>query len=119
MASAAFKKIMAGFEEALDHASGVPTAGRTTRVNVADVDVAKLRAKLGLSQAEFALGFEVPLGTVQGWEQGRRKPGGPARVLLTLIERDPGRVMGLLWPKTKAKPRLKPKARARGGEEAR
>lgn len=119
MASAAFKKIMAGFEEALDHASGVPTGGRTTRVNVAEVDVAQLRAKLGLSQSEFARGFGVPPGTVQGWEQGRRKPGGPARVLLTLIERDPRHALSLLWPKAKAKPRLKAKARARGGEEAR
>jgi putative transcriptional regulator len=30
------------------------------------------------------------LGTLQGWEQGRRRPEGPARVLLALIDKRPG-----------------------------
>ena len=54
-----------------------------------DIDVGAVRAKLGVSQAAFAARFGVSAATVRNWEQGRRKPDGPARVLLTIIEREP------------------------------
>ena len=44
---------------------------------------------LGLSQTEFAAWFGLSPGTLRNWEQGRRVPEGPARVLLRVIERDP------------------------------
>lgn len=56
------------------------------------IDVAALRARLGLSQAEFALRFGLDVGTVRGWEQGRFRPDRPARVLLRVIARDPNAV---------------------------
>jgi putative transcriptional regulator len=59
---------------------------------LADVDVKALRAQLDLSQAEFARRFGFALKTVQDWEQHRREPAGPARVLLNMIARDPRRV---------------------------
>ncbi len=52
-------------------------------------DVKAIRARLGLSQAAFASRFGVNLRTMQDWEQGRRRPEGPARLLLAVIERDP------------------------------
>ena len=52
-------------------------------------DVAKLRGKLGLSQEEFAARYMLPLRTIQEWEQERRAPSEPARVLLYAISRDP------------------------------
>lgn len=61
------------------------------------VDVKAVRRGLGLSQAAFASRFGVNLRTVQDWEQGRRRPEGPARLLLAVIERDPDvvpRVLG-------------------------
>ena len=62
----------------------------TYRVHVsADIDVQKIRRKLGLSQAAFAARFGIPPGTVRDWEQRRRKPEGPARVLLTVIKEEP------------------------------
>ena len=49
----------------------------------------KIRAKLQLSQAAFAGLMGVSLRTVQDWEQGRRKPSGPAVALLRIAEQHP------------------------------
>jgi putative transcriptional regulator len=52
-------------------------------------DIAAIRHRLGLSQTEFARWFGISPGTLRNWEQGRRVPEGPARVLLKVIEREP------------------------------
>ncbi len=66
------------------------SARQLARLNpLSDVDVRALRERLGLSQAQFAARFGFELKTVQDWEQRRRKPLGPARVLLNMIARDP------------------------------
>ena len=70
---------------------------RARRVYPPDfVDVRAVRARLGLSQAAFAARFGFRLRTVQEWEQGRRRPEGPARTLLKLIDRAPEVVDRLL-----------------------
>ena len=51
--------------------------------------VSEIRKKLQLSQAAFAGLMGVSLRTVQDWEQGRRKPSGPARSLLRIAEQHP------------------------------
>lgn len=51
--------------------------------------VAVIRLKLKLSQAVFAGLMGVSLRTVQDWEQGRRKPSGPAEALLRIAEQKP------------------------------
>jgi putative transcriptional regulator len=48
-----------------------------------------IRAKLKLSQSAFAGLMGVSLRTVQDWEQGRRKPSGPAATLLRIAEQKP------------------------------
>jgi len=53
------------------------------------IDVAAIRQRTGLSQPAFANRVGVTVATVRNWEQGRRSPAGPARVLLTLLERNP------------------------------
>jgi len=53
------------------------------------IDVATIRNKTGLSQAAFARRIGVPVGTLRNWEQGRRSPQGPARILLALLDRNP------------------------------
>src|SRR5690349_13422600 len=53
------------------------------------LDVAAIRRKAGLSQAAFATRIGVPVATIRNWEQGRRSPDGPARVLLALLDRNP------------------------------
>jgi putative transcriptional regulator len=62
----------------------------TYRIHVpAAVDVRKIRQRLKLSQDEFAARFGLSVATVREWEQNRRRPEGAARVLLTVIEKEP------------------------------
>jgi putative transcriptional regulator len=96
MARKAFDAIAAGLRDAIASARGEGGRGRIRRVSVPDVDVAAMRAKLGLSQEDFAAAFGVSLGTVRNWEQGRRQPEGPARALLAVINRAPKTVMDAL-----------------------
>jgi len=48
-----------------------------------------LRKRMKLSRRKFADRFGLDARAVQDWEQGRRLPDRAARVLLTVIERDP------------------------------
>jgi putative transcriptional regulator len=52
-------------------------------------DARAVRRRLGLSQPAFAGLFGVSVWTLRNWEQGRRRPDGPARALLRIIEREP------------------------------
>ncbi len=52
--------------------------------------------RLGLTQAEFAEAFHIPITTLRDWEQHRSKPDAPARALLLAIERDPDGMRRLL-----------------------
>lgn len=54
-----------------------------------EMPVRELRARLGLTQSEFAARLGLPVDTVRNWEQGKRAPRGPARALLMLIARAP------------------------------
>ena len=47
-----------------------------------------LRRALGLTQEEFAARFQIPLGTLRDWEQGRAEPDQPARAYLKVIAVD-------------------------------
>ena len=49
----------------------------------------EIRLRLNLSQAAFAGLMGVSVRTVQDWEQGRRKPSGPAQSLLRIAEKHP------------------------------
>ena len=51
--------------------------------------VSETRARVGLSQAEFARLLGVSIRTLQEWEQGRRAPSGPARTLLIIAHKNP------------------------------
>ena len=53
------------------------------------MDVKAIRAKLDQSQEEFALMIGVSVATLRNWEQGRRRPDGPALALLRVAERNP------------------------------
>ena len=54
-----------------------------------DPEVKAIREKTGLSQSNFALLIGVSKRTLENWEQGRRHPTGPAKVLLRLLNDDP------------------------------
>ncbi|MFV1988608.1 MAG: helix-turn-helix domain-containing protein [Gemmatimonadota bacterium] len=82
------------FQEALDSAREL-CAAREGKVppykeTVIEVpDVARVRAKMGLSQSEFAVVMGISKRTLQDWEQGRRVPTGPARSLLVVTSDNP------------------------------
>ncbi len=84
------ESILRGARDALAYARGDKSRGRATVVHVPEhVDVKAVRKRLGLSQAAFAARFGFSIGTLRDWEQKRRRPEGPARVLLTVIDREP------------------------------
>jgi putative transcriptional regulator len=56
-------------------------------------NVVALRARFRLSQAKFAALLGISTATLRNWEQGRRVPEGPARVLLRVGARHPDAVL--------------------------
>jgi putative transcriptional regulator len=62
---------------------------RVSRVKV-------LRQRLGMTRAEFAQAFQLPIEMLRDWEHHRGIPDGPARALLLAIERDPAAMRRLL-----------------------
>lgn len=59
-------------------------------------DVAVIRHKYGMSQEAFASLMGIRVATLRNWEQGRRKPHGPAKVLLTIADRQPDAILAAL-----------------------
>ena len=57
-------------------------------LNVRNIRLSAPR-EIGRSQRRFADAIGVPVMTLRNWEQGRRRPTGPALVLLSMIQRDP------------------------------
>ncbi|MYD88875.1 MAG: helix-turn-helix domain-containing protein [Caldilineaceae bacterium SB0662_bin_9] len=58
--------------------------------------IVALRKRMKLSRQKFADRFGLDARAVQDWEQGRRVPDRAARVLLTVIDRDPEAVVRAL-----------------------
>lgn len=108
--TSAFDDIMEGLEQAARHAAGEDIPGLVVHVPET-LDVAAIREKTKLSQPAFASSIGVRTSTLRQWEQGRRQPEGPARVLLSLVARKPRIVLdtlGVKAPGTEA-----PRKRAR------
>ena len=59
-------------------------------------DIKGIRQNLKKSQSEFALMIGVSVSTLQNWEQGRRRPDGPARALLKIAAERPDAVIKAL-----------------------
>ena len=67
------------------------------RVHIpSEIDVKRIRGKLGLTQQQFAARFGFNINTLRHWEQGRRVPDGPARAYLMVIDREPQAVQKAL-----------------------
>ena len=58
--------------------------------------IVALRRRMKLSRRRFADRFGLDARAVQDWEQGRRVPDRAARVLLTVIDRNPDAVVSAL-----------------------
>jgi putative transcriptional regulator len=70
---------------------GTGRASRKTKVD--EPSVARIREAYGLSQERFASLLGISVRTLQNWEQGRRRPHGPARVLLRVAAKHPQAVL--------------------------
>jgi len=92
--SKAGESILRGARQALAYAKG-ERAGFVIHVPER-VDVKAIRRRLGLSQRQFAERFGFELDALQNWEQNRRRPEGPARAYLRVIEREPEAVQRAL-----------------------
>ena len=53
-------------------------------VSASENPIKTLRGRMGLSRSGFAKYLQIPIGTLQGWEQGRRKP---PEYIINIIER--------------------------------
>jgi len=91
------EELIASMEEAVGIVTGEIAPARVHHpATVPDVDVRAARQRLGMTQPAFAAQFGVALPTLRKWEQGKRRPEGPARVLLRVIEREPEAVQRAL-----------------------
>lgn len=70
-------------------------------------NIKELRSTYDLSQDQFAAMLGISIGTLRNWEQGRRTPNGPAKVLLRVAARHPDAILDVVRPyeedKTKAR----------------
>ncbi len=89
-----FEKLVASVKQAGKIKRGEMKASRV--VDLKPMDIRKVRKKLNLSQSEFALMIGVSLSTLQNWEQGRRRPEGPAQALLKVASSNPKAVIDAL-----------------------
>jgi putative transcriptional regulator len=85
-----FNNLSKSLKQAGQIRRGKMKASRTANFNPADVRA--IRNKLGKSQNEFALMIGVSIATLQNWEQGRRRPEGPAQALLKIASINPDAV---------------------------
>jgi putative transcriptional regulator len=90
----AFQELLTSVRQVGEIRRGTRRPSRTTRFDPTDVQA--VRAKLGASQAEFALMIGVSVATLRHWEQGRRTPDGPALALLRVAARNPKAVIQAL-----------------------
>jgi putative transcriptional regulator len=81
--------ILRGLKQALAFAEGTAEEGTYVVHIPHEIDVRRIRGKLGLTQQEFAVRFGFNINTLRHWEQGRRVPEGPTRAYLMVIDREP------------------------------
>jgi len=88
------RDLIAGAKQILAHVEGRKVMKEYTLPM--PIDVKGIRAKVGMSQAEFAEAFCLNRRTLQQWEQGKASPDLAVRAYLTVIERSPAVVKAAL-----------------------
>jgi putative transcriptional regulator len=83
-----FEQLKQSLREAAQIKRGEMKPSRVFKIDPKN-DIVKVRGKLGLSQSKFAAVLGISADTLQNWEQGRRTPGGPAKVLLKIAAKHP------------------------------
>lgn len=96
MREADFNELVTSIKEAGDIKRGSREPSRV--FDIRPVDIKAVRERLRRSQTEFALMIGVSVATLRNWEQGRRRPDGPARALLKVAAENPEAVEQALQP---------------------
>jgi putative transcriptional regulator len=86
-----FKELVESVKEGGAILRGEKKAAREAGLDTPDV--VAIRQEYDLSQAKFAALLGISVRTLQNWEQGRREPQGPAKVLLRVAARHPRAVL--------------------------
>jgi putative transcriptional regulator len=87
MKQEAFAELVDSLKEAVAIRKGEIKASRTSSVEAPNV--MSIRKGYKMTQPEFALLLGISVGTLRNWEQGRRTPHGPAKVLLQVAASHP------------------------------
>jgi len=91
-----FNELLASVREARAIMRDEAAPSRVFEVN--EVDVKRIRAQYKLSQQEFSALLGISVKTLRNWEQGRRSPEGPARVLLLVAAKHPEAIWDVVEP---------------------
>jgi putative transcriptional regulator len=89
-----FNKLVASLKEAGQIRSGQKKPSRVYEMKAPEIKM--VRERISASQEEFARMIGVSARTLQNWEQGRRRPEGPAQALLHVAARNPRAVRDAL-----------------------
>jgi putative transcriptional regulator len=89
-----FEELVASVQEGADILRGKTSPSRTFHVKTPDVQ--RIRARYNLSQNKFAELLGISPSTLRNWEQGRRTPVGPARVLLQIADNNPDALLNIV-----------------------
>jgi putative transcriptional regulator len=113
-----FGELLESANQALEHAQGKREL-RTTELPppprpVDGGGIRRLRARLKMSQAVFARYLNVSTKLVQAWESDRRRPDGPALLLVRLVEGNPALVLSSWEFVQRGRTRGKKNPRSRG-----
>lgn len=82
-----FEDLKQSLKEAAAIRRGELVLGRAREVSASDAK--SIRAKVGLSQSEFAQLIGVKVAPLRNWEQHRRHPTEAAAALLAIVEKEP------------------------------
>jgi putative transcriptional regulator len=86
-----FQKLLESIREGGKIMKGLAKPSRV--FSFPDPKVSRVRKRYRLSQSRFAAMMGISVNTLRNWEQGRRKPKGPARVLLNVVSKHPEAVL--------------------------
>jgi putative transcriptional regulator len=91
-----FTDLVASVREGGEILRGKTKPSRAFKITAPNIK--RIRAGYKLSQNEFAALLGISVATLRNWEQGRRAPQGPARILLQVAARYPDVVWSIVKP---------------------
>ncbi|MDQ7065963.1 MAG: NadS family protein [candidate division KSB1 bacterium] len=95
MKEALFNELLESIKQGGSILKGKAKPGRVFEFE--PIDVQSIRKQYGLSQTQFARLLGISVATLRNWEQGRRKPEGPARVLLKIARKHPEAILDVVY----------------------